>query len=376
MFSLIINLRSLLVSGLLALITALLSYAAIDVWHASHLTEMPDHDYYAEIKDLKSQGKVGEALAICKYVQTQDKMPNHDAIVALGVDIEREQASWFGKCSRFGSGFLSGKMNSSEATVGAVVSDFLIVGDIRDLGYQGYNAATGKEVDMMVVTLSSLGALGSAFLLIPEPAEPVVAGGEAGISLLKGLRKINAISNRFARQTIEMAKEAIQTKKLGRIGEVFEHLGLIAKRVPAGTMGTAMKNVESVEDLKVISRWTRIAPNETITALSINGKEASGWLKSVQSSSGKMLGQTLRKGAAGFSETRPFLRGGKLIYRGGLGDIRERVVDWLENHSGARKLLFWVGLGGFLLSGLLALGAFVKLYQIFRIFRPAPVQSL
>jgi len=376
MISRIFAVRNCLINALLAITLGLLSYYALDVWHASRLSELPDHDYYAEIIDLQKQGKTGEALANCHYVQSQQNMPNRDAIVALGAQIEHDQASWLGKCSRFASGFFTGKMNSSEAMVGTVVSDFLVIGDLRDLGYQGYSAATGQEVDAMIVTLSSLGVMASAAAWIPEPGEPAIAGGDIGISLLKGLRKINAITNRFARESMELAKDALKTRKLGRVGEIAEHLGSIAKRTPAGTMGTAMKNVDTLEDLKAISHWTQVAPNETIAALSLSGREAAGWLKSTRSATGKLLGQTLRKGAAGFSKTRPFLRGGKVLYRGRMNEIREPLVDWFIDHAGARKSLFWGGLCCLVLSGMFLISATVHFYRAFRGFIPTPSKSI
>ena len=343
----------------------MLSYYGLDIWHGSQLSTLPDHDYYNEIIDLKKKGKIGEALATCHYVQSQPGMPKRDAIVGLGAEIERDQASWFGKCSRFVSGFLKGTMNSSEAMVGTVVSDFLVIGDLRDLGQQGYNAASGKKVDAMIVTLSTFGAVATGASLIPEPAEPAAVGADTGISLIKGLRKINAITNRFAQEAMDLTKEALKTKKFGRVGEIIENISAIAKEAPAGTMGTAMKDVESIEDLKAVSRWTQVAPNETIAALSLNDKGAASWLKSTQSASGKLLGETLRKGAAGFSKTRPYLRAGKFLYRGRMEEIRDQSLDWFVNHPKARNVLFLAGLCGLFLSGLFFLSAIVQLTRVF-----------
>jgi hypothetical protein len=290
-------------------------------------------------------------------------MPNRDAIIGVGTEIERQQASCLKKFERFTSGFFKGNVNSTEAMAGTVVSDFLIIGDLRDLGQQGYNAAAGKDVDGMIVALSSVGVLASAASYIPEPGEPAVAGVDAGISLLKGLRKINALTNHFAGEVMKMASEALKTKRIGRVAEVTEHLGTLAKRVPAGTMGTAMKNVESVEDLKVISRWATIAPNETIVALAVPGHEAANWLKSSRNLATKQLSQILRKGATGFTTN---ARGTKFIYRGRLQQMANSLSDWFTDHPQARNALLMIALGGLLLSLLFAVSSVCRLLEFIR----------
>ena len=354
--------RNFLWSTAISVIFGCVGIFGFDVWHGSRLAALPDHDYTAEITGLRKDGKVGEALALCGFVQSQAGMPNRDAIIAIGSEIEHDQAGWFGKSKRFLQGFCTGKINSSEEMMGTVVSDFLIIGDIRDLGQQGYNAATGHEVDRLVVALSSLGVVTSAASWMPEPAEPAVASADAGLSLLKGLRKINALTNRFASQTIALAQEALKAKKLGRFGELSERLGVLAKRAPLGTIGTAMKDVESLDDLKVITRSIEAAPKETITALTLENKLGVEWLKSANRVTSSAVGKVLRKGAQGVAATRPYIRGAKFFYRGRINEVRNALVDLFIDNPKARKFL----LGG---SVLALVGSLLFAYFSFTQFR-------
>ena len=230
----------------------MVGFFALDLWQGSELSVAPDHDYLRDVFDRQDHGKIGEALAICRYVESQSEMPNHDAILKLKVEMEKDQASWFGKTKRFSKGLLNGDTMSSEAMTGTFISDFLVIGDIRDLGKQGYKAATGQEVDRMVAGLSALGIATSVASAIPQPGEPAVASADLGISLLKALRKVNALTNRFADEAFVFAKDAVKARKLGRFGELAENLKDLAKNAPAGTLGTAMKEVESLDDLKTI----------------------------------------------------------------------------------------------------------------------------
>lgn len=320
---------------------------ALDLWKGSELSLVPDHDYTKEVIDRRDHGKVGEALAICKYVESQPGMPNRDAILKIKAAIEAEQAGWFGRAKRFMDGCIKGDTTSSEAITGTIISDFLVIGDIRDLGMQGYNAATGQEVDGIVTTLSALGVAASLIATVPQPGEPGVASVDVGFSLLKALRKVNALTDRFAGEAVDLAKEAVKARKFGRFGDLTGNLLDLAKNAPAGTLRTAMKEVDSLDDLKTVAKWSKQAPNETIVLLDSGGSE---WLKANRASSKQALGMALRKGANGIANARPYLRGAKFLYKGQLQDLRNRLIDWLLKHPVIRKILFWLGLASCAIS--------------------------
>jgi hypothetical protein len=167
---------------------------------------------------------------------------------------------------------------------------------------------------------------------------------------LKGLRKINALSSRFAAQICDLARDAVKTRKLGRFGELAETLGSVAAHAPAGTLGTVVKDVETVDDLKAISRWVKAGPNEAVVALHLDGKGATELMKD-----GRRLGQgnlaiLLRKGAAGLTTVRPAVRGLKFVYRGRIGQIRDALLDWAAGSPIART----VALGAVVICGLAA----------------------
>jgi hypothetical protein len=358
-------LRGLIIRIFFGCLLAFLSYWALDIWNKSRLAILPDYDYYNDVVALKQEGKVGESLAMCHYVESQPGMPNQTKISDFGKQIELEQASWFGKCNRFSAGFFSGSMNSPEATVGAVVSDFLVVGDIRDLGQQSFNEATGKEVDPMIVVLSSVGVLASISAWVPEPGEPAVVTADGGITLLKGLKKIHALTDDFIGQTVELAKDAAKAEKMGPFGELLENLGLLAKNAPDGTLGTAMKNVESLDDLKSIARSVEAAPNETITILSLGSENGAALLKTSDAVTPRILGKILRKGLAGLASARPYIRGVKFLHEGHLGDIKAALIDWFMDHASARIVLFWLSICGIAISAFVCFSVVVEFRHIF-----------
>ena len=359
---------------LFTFVFATVGIVALDLWKGSELSVVPDHDYTKEIIDRRDHGKIGETLAICRYVESQSGMPNRDAILRIKAEIEEEQASWFGKAKRFTGGFIKGDTASSEGMAGTLASDFLVVGDIRDLGKQGYNAATGQEVDGIITALSALGVASSVAAAVPQPGEPAVASADVGISLLKALRKVNALTNRFAGEAFDLAKEAVKVRKLGRFGDLVRNLTEVAIHAPAGTLGTAMKEVESFDDLKAVAKWSKQAPNETIVLLDSGGGE---WLKANLGSSQQALGTALRKGAKEITNARPYLRGAKFIYRETqVQKLRDRLIDWLLNNPLIRKILLWLGLASCAISAtIFVVMALSVIKTINRAFNKAPAQS-
>jgi hypothetical protein len=204
--------------------------------------------------------------------------------------------------------------------------------------------------------------------LIPEPAEPAVAVTDTGISLLKGLRKIKAISNRFAAEIYNLAEDVLKTRKLGRFGELAETLGSVARRAPKGTLGTVVKDVETVDDLKAVARCVEAAPNEAVVALQLDGKEATSLMK--KGIDQPKLARLLRKGAVGLSQVRPAVRGLKFIYRGRIGQIRDALIDWLLGNPLARAFALGVFVLSVLVSTMFALLSLRSLHRAFRGARP------
>lgn len=79
--------------------------------------------------------------------------------------------------TEFGGGFLAGNADTAAGVAGAVVSDFTVVGDVRDLWEQYQIYAAGGTVNELVVTLAGVGAgLTAATVVSAGVASPAKAG--------------------------------------------------------------------------------------------------------------------------------------------------------------------------------------------------------
>lgn len=123
------------------------------------LARMSDYNYVPDIKELKAEGKLSEALEMARFVIRHPDMPGQEQAKQLEEELERELTSLWGRAKRATKGFVVGGGNSIEELGGGIASDMLVYGDIRDLVKQGYYRVTGKETDPVIVALAGLGLL-------------------------------------------------------------------------------------------------------------------------------------------------------------------------------------------------------------------------
>lgn len=113
--------------------------------------------------------------------------------------------------SDFGSGFVSGDRTSNAGFAGAVVSDVVGVGDLRDLAGEGKKLLRGETADNVVLALAAGGlALSAATWTSLGSALPA----RGGLSLVKASAKAGRLSPRLAASLGRMTTGAIDRPAL------------------------------------------------------------------------------------------------------------------------------------------------------------------
>jgi len=313
------------------------------LWMDSGTHTLPDHDYLPEIQALQQQGRLAEAITLANTVGGLPGMPHEAEILTLTQRMESDYNGWQRKTGDFVTGFLTGKADSGESFGGALISDFLIIGDLRDLGGEGIKLMRGEKTDPVLAALSAVGLTIDVATWVPEPTS-TAAGLAAGpvVTVLKHLRKLGALTEPFA-DAVRRAFEACQRSKTLRPARgILDDFGGLLKQAPPGGMRTLLKHVESPEDLAAVSRWTAKNPEATFAALHVGGKDALEWMKRAGKSADAEFGALLRKGAPGFKYG---IRGTKSLYRGRLRDAWQLFLDWLKRHPGVRLALLLLATG-------------------------------
>ena len=285
--------------------------------------EVP-YDYLPDAHRLLEEARYAELFSVGRFVAENPDLPHHDEIQALCAQVESEYYGWFSRARRFAGGFVTGDTASTESMVGTVISDFLVVGDVRDLGIEGYHAATGHEVDYFVASLSGIGFLATAATFFPEPGSTASGvSGQVVLSTLKGLKRMKALSPRMVDEVGRLARRAADTRSLRPMATCLENTASVARHAPAGAVPVVMRQADSVDDIRHLADWLRAAPDETIVALARGGDvPLKGALRAAPSRA--MLTSALR------STTRvvkPTVRGTKFIFRGRPAVVMQRLAE-------------------------------------------------
>jgi hypothetical protein len=323
-----------------------------DIWRGSpHIDfdDIPNHNYLPDIMRLNKEKRIPEALAIYNYIKRNPSMPSHRIIVNVGEEILRENNRLIAKAERFSSGFLWGEKISEEALIGTIISDFLFVGDIRDLTREGYKALNGEDVDELLVLLSNVSLVNSATLFFPEFTSKVAASCiQTTLSIFKALSKANALSPKLTKTILSLLK----TNNWKQFSKLLRESYELFKAAPPGSIVPLMKYIDSNEDLIVIKKWVEMKPDETIVALAMGNKKALTWMKHKGDPSKSEvrieLIRVLKKGSIIFLKQKKRIF--KKAYKSTLEKISTNMKVFFSNHQILRYILPFLILIGIIFS--------------------------
>ena len=340
-----------------ALVFFALTYFLVSTWHdpavrtARALEQMPDCDYLPEIQHLREGGRVAEAVILGQAVLELDEMPNAAEIRRLVQEMEQDYDRWQRKAVDFLDAFFTGRGDSGSSMVGKTISDFLVIGDLRDLAIQGGKAVQGEETDGVIIALSAAGVVASVAAFVPEPSS-TAAGVTATpiLSTFKGLRRIGALSRRFSSHLAQVMRQVSQTRSWHPAQNIMENMGTVMKRAPVGGIPSMMRHVDTADDLGIVARWTVRTPKRTWAALHMGGQQALGLMAAGGKRADHLLGLALRKGAVGVRSIRIVSRPAKFLIRGRVQEWQAPLRDLAMSDPRVRDGLQWLTLL-FLLCG-------------------------
>lgn len=104
--------------------------------------------------------------------------------------------------NNFSSGFISGKGSDTSGVSGALVSDFTVVGDARDL-YEQYQAhSNGEEVNQLIVGLAGVGI---GLTVVTYGSGGTTAVAKSGTSVIKLAAKTGRLTRRFSDELLRLS---------------------------------------------------------------------------------------------------------------------------------------------------------------------------
>jgi hypothetical protein len=198
-------------------------------------------------QEFVDKKKYAEAHEYLSYFMDYEYVSQNPKAVALLEEIRTMRESYVYRKNKFFEGLTKGRSDEDIGKVTAIITDFLVVGDIRDLTIAGANYANGKEVDKTMVALSSLGLLASASTLYTLGATTPI---KSSISILKFGKRAGKIPPWLNNQIVKQAKISTETKSINNIQKLFKPINKLHEKLGLNQTLNLIKRTKSLDELK------------------------------------------------------------------------------------------------------------------------------
>jgi|GEM_PF-886686 len=255
------------------------------------LGALPNHNFVSEVEALRKAGSLQEALELARFITANPELPEQAEATRLENEIDRELHSVVGHGKRAISGFVTGEGSSVDEIGGAIASDMILYGDLRDLCKQGYRHVRGQETDSLITSLAAIGLLTEC-----------IDAADWGPAVLKALRKANSLTKRFAQWTVDACRRSVKTRKLEpALRRAMTDLRHMVKSLGFGRTATITRHVGSADDLAAVAKAARRSPDTAYLMVKLGGDQGIDLLRAGDRTADGMdiLKTAAKKGPAG-----------------------------------------------------------------------------
>jgi hypothetical protein len=336
-----------IVCGLFFLLLACLIFTSLlevetDFFLEKSLERIPDYNYIQDIRELKEEGKLSEALEMARFVIKHQDMPGQMEAKQLEESLEKELTSLWEKMKRVSKGFVTGSGNSIEELSGSIASDMIIYGDVRDLVKQGYYKITGEDTDNVVVALAGIGLL-----------TEVVTIADWVPAVFKAFRKIGALSKKFADFVILACKKSVKALKLDPVLKLtLKNIENMVDKMGLARSAAVFKYVDTPSDLNVITKTAKKNIDAVYFTVKNGGSRGIDILKNLDGTDDgiKLMNKAAKKGPRGIAWLSKGGGGYKYLIRTRiiariLKNVRlerpQQILTKIARNDPAIKLLLW-----------------------------------
>jgi hypothetical protein len=316
-------------------------------------------DPLPQVRAFVEEERYAEAADYLGFFMQYDYVSGNQDAVALFESINEKRDSWLYQANKLVEGVLTGTSDETVGRAVGIATDFLVIGDIRDIATQGINWSTGEKVDPVVTALSTLGLVatgaqivgGSATVATAGVAAPTVVGATAaksGVVILKVARKLGKLPPWLGKTLVKASKTVTSTKSFASLTDTFTDVSKLAR-----TRGGFHLLSESTDALSLrrMATFAEQFGDDTATLYRLGGEAA---VKAAQRTG--ELGKDAIKVAATYGQdglrmldkygATTFLklssRGTKIAYRGSVFNLATKML--LSVPRWTRFILLFLGI--------------------------------
>jgi hypothetical protein len=283
-------------------------------------------------QELYAQGRHCEALEHLDYFRDYEYVRSDPRVNQLYKQIKAERESLAFRAHDVVSGVWRGKGACLESMVSATASDFLVIGDVRDLGWEVYKKVQGQDMDSFTFALAGAGVVLAAATYGSSGA---AAPAKGTVSLLKVANRLEQVPKRLQRELMALFEETAKVKKVGPLKPVVAAL-YGTSQIPGITvrdMVTVISRSQKVSDLKLMENVARAYGSKTGKFLKLGDDAPISVLRRYGKSNGltEAMDQAVQYGP----------RGGRLIERTGPTQFMNYLLIAKYGVRGTRNI--WKG---------------------------------
>ncbi len=329
-------------------------------------------------KALAEEGKICSALEHLDFFKEYDHVKDMPEFSGYYSQLRQTRSSARFMGSQVLEGLWSGRGDCAEALISATVSDFFVVGDVRDLFWESVKRFQGQDSDELTEALAAVGIVLTGVTVFSGGA---ALPAKAPLSLLKIAKKLGKLPRALEGELVKLFSAA---RKTGDIKEVEAVAGSLYRLAGNPHLRTHLFDViGQCKEIKDFARMEKMAASfgsKSAKFIKLGGDSATAMFSKFGKDKAlvEAMDSALQYGPSGLrllERTSPgkFMeylkiakfgaRGGRVVHKGQLWS----VVKWMA----ASVPLFYLYMLAFS-SGAVAVGVpSVKLAKAVRDFRRA-----
>lgn len=313
------------------------------------IEQLPNVNYIPVIIELREEGRLKEALDIARFVRQNPDMPGQEEALVLENEINEELNSIFRISWQLIKGAVTGKATTGANALGAIISDFFVWGDIRDLAVQGYKHVTGQETDNVIALLSSIGVLTSL--------HPLIDGVP---SSLKVFRRIGSISSEFASSLVKISQKALKEGKVtDDLLQLLVNFQNVVTKMGFAKSAYCMRLVKSVDELSTLAKLSAVEPDAMYIILKNSDGDILKYMEHIEitQDTGSLINVTAKKGSEGVKALtkrlsildKPLIKYPRILVKDvRLGRVQKLLIDIIRLIPGFVYVVWFLTVGSFL----------------------------
>ena len=270
-------------------------------------------------KELISQKKYAQAQEYLSYYIEYPYVSKNPESHKLLKEIKDKRSSYEYQSKKFIEGLIDGKSDEDIGKASAIASDFLVIGDVRDLSKEGVNYYNDKKVDKVVVALSSLGLIATISTFYTLGATTPI---KTSISVLKYAKRANKLPSWLNKRLINGAKIAKKNYSIKHLEELLTPINKLYKKVGLNQTLDLLKDTKNLQELKGILKFSSKFSKKSPTLLRVTNNKALKYTKNLPNASNKNIlyastyGEDGLRAMSKMGEAKFMARVGRFIQRG------------------------------------------------------------